>query len=166
MADYQELYSELRRIAHRYMRGECPGHVLQTTALVNEAYLRLSELDRVEYQDRQHFLALASTFMRRILVDEARARARDKRGGGAIILTSIDGHDVAAASPEIDVEALDAALEALAILDPRQARIVELRFFGGLTMDETASALGVSPATIGREWVSARAWLYHHLSRA
>lgn len=165
MEEYQELYAELRRIAHHYMRGERPGHVLQTTALVNEVYLRLAGLERVEFQDREHFLALAATFMRRILVDEARARGRDKRGG-AIALTSIDGHEVAAASPEIDVEALDAALEALATLDSRQARIVELRFFGGLTMAETAKALGLSPATVGREWVSARAWLYHHLSQA
>jgi RNA polymerase sigma-70 factor (ECF subfamily) len=159
------LYSELRRLAHHYMRGERPGHVLQTTALVNEAYLRLAGLTSVEWRDREHFVAMAATAMRRILVDEARAKSRDKRGG-AIVLTSIDGHDAAAPPPGVNVEALDRALDELARIDRRQARIVELRFFAGLTMDETAAALGISPATVGREWVSARAWLHHHLTES
>lgn len=158
------VYDELRRLAHHYMRGERADHVLQTTALVNEAYLRLAGLERLEWRDRTHFFATAATMMRRILVDYARRRDRDKRGGG-VILTSIGDHDAAAPEPGVDVAALDAALTDLAGFDPQQARIVELRFFGGLTIEETASALGVSPATVGREWASARAWLHHHLSR-
>ena len=157
-----ELYGELRRLAHHYMRSERPGHVLQTTALVNEAYLRLAGLHSIDWRDRAHFMAMAATAMRRVLVDEARARSRDKRGGG-IVLTSIENHDAPAAAPVIDIEALDGALEELAQFDARQARIVELRFFAGLTMEETAKALDISPATVGREWTSARAWLYHHL---
>lgn len=157
------LYAELRRLAHHYMRDEAPGHVLQTTALVNEAYLRLSGLDRMEWRGREHFMAMAATAMRRILVDEARAKSRDKRGGG-VALTSLDGHDVAAPGREVDVQALDRALDALGQIDARQARIVELRFFAGLTLDETARALEISPATVGREWLSARAWLHHRLS--
>jgi RNA polymerase sigma factor (TIGR02999 family) len=156
------LYSELRRLAHHYMRGERAGHVLQTTALVNEAYLRLAGLHSIDWQDREHFMAMAATAMRRILVDEARRSARGKRGGG-ITVTSIDGHDVSAPASGVDVEALDRALEDLAAIDARQAQIVELRFFAGLTMEETAHALGISPATVGREWLSARAWLYHYL---
>jgi RNA polymerase sigma factor (TIGR02999 family) len=158
------VYDELRRLAHHYMRAERPGHVLQTTALVNEAYLRLAGMSRMEWRDRTHFFAMAATQMRRILVDYARGRDRDKRGGG-VVLTSIDGHDAAAPEPGLDVGALDTALTELARFDVRQARIVELRFFGGLTMEETAGALELSPATVGREWVSARAWLHHHLTR-
>ena len=157
------VYGELRGLAARYLRRERVGHTLQPTALVNEAYLRLTGLHTVEWNDREHFMAMAATAMRRILVDEARARSRNKRGGG-IALTSIDYHDAAAPTPEVDVEALDRALEELARMDARQARIVELRFFAGLTLDETARALGISPATVGREWMSARAWLFHHLT--
>jgi RNA polymerase sigma factor (TIGR02999 family) len=157
------VYDELRRLAHHYMRGERPDHVLQTTALVNEAYLRLAGLSRMEWRDRTHFFAMAATQMRRILVDYARERDAGKRGGG-VHVTSLDG--LAADVPDrgVDVTALDAALEQLARFDAQQARIVELRFFGGLTMDETAKTLQISPATVGREWVSARAWLYHHLT--
>jgi RNA polymerase sigma-70 factor (ECF subfamily) len=165
MADYDPgLYDELRRLAHGYLRGERPDHVLQTTALVNEAYLRLAGMERVQWRDRAHFFAMAATSMRRILVDYARARNREKRGGG-LTLTSIDNHDVAAQERGLDVAALDEALIELARFDARQARIVELRFFGGLTMEETAQALDISPATVGREWVSAKAWLYHHLTQ-
>jgi RNA polymerase sigma-70 factor (ECF subfamily) len=158
------VYQELRLLAHHYMRGERPDHVLQTTALVNEAYLRLAGMSRTQWRDRTHFFAMAATQMRRILVDHARGRDAGKRGGG-VQITSIG--DLAADVPDrgVDVTALDSALDALARLDPQQARIVELRFFGGLTMDETAQTLNISPATVGREWVSARAWLYHHLSR-
>lgn len=157
------VYDELRRLAHHYMRHERLDHVLQTTALVNEAYLRLAGLTRMEVRDRAHFLAMAATQMRRVLVDFARARDRGKRGGG-VHVTSIA--DLASDIPDraVDVSALDEALVALSRFDARQARIVELRFFGGLTMDETARALDLSPATVGREWVSARAWLYHHLT--
>lgn len=155
------VYDELRRIAHRYMRGERLGHTLQTTALVNEAYLRFNGVERIAWRDRTHFLAMAATVMRRVLVDYARQRGRDKRGGG-VSVTSLDGHDVAPAN-EVDIVALDEALTRLAGLDPRQERIVELRFFAGLTVEETAEALSISAATVKREWTTARAWLYHEL---
>jgi RNA polymerase sigma factor (TIGR02999 family) len=151
------VYDELRRIAHRYLHGERIGHTLQTTALVNEAYLRMIELNRMQWADRTHFFAMAATLMRRILVDYARQRGRDKRGGGISIVT-LDGQDVAAETG-VDIEALDRALERLAVLDPAQARLVELRFFSGLTVDETAAALEISPSTVKREWASAKAWL-------
>lgn len=156
------VYDELRRLAHHYMRGERPDHVLQTTALVNEAYLRLAGMSRMQWRDRTHFLAMAATQMRRILVDYARERNAGKRGSD-LRVTAID---LAAAIPDrgLDVTALDTALGELARFDPQQARIVELRFFGGLTMEETAKALDISPATVGRDWVSAKAWLHHHLT--
>lgn len=157
------VYDDLRRLAHRYMRDERGDHVLQTTALVNEAYLKLAGLDRMQWRDRTHFFATAATMMRRILVDYARHRDREKHGGG-VVLTSIGGHDAAAPAPAVDVAALDAALTELARFDAQQARIVELRFFGGLTIEETAATLDVSPATVGREWASARAWLHHQLA--
>lgn len=159
------VYDELRRLAHHYMRGEDDDHILQATALVNEAYLRLAAVERVPWNDRTHFVAMAATAMRRILVDHARARDRSKRGG-RVQLTSIDRHDAAAPEPVVDVEALDDALNALAEFDAQQARVVELRYFGGLTIDETAQALAMSPATVGREWVAARAWLHHYLTGA
>jgi RNA polymerase sigma factor (TIGR02999 family) len=130
---------------------------------VNEAYVRLAGMSRMQWRDRTHFFAMAATQMRRILVDYARGRDAGKRGGG-VQVTSLG--DLAADVPDrgVDVTALDAALVELARFDAQQARIVELRFFGGLTMDETATALEISPATVGREWVSAKAWLYHHLT--
>jgi RNA polymerase sigma factor (TIGR02999 family) len=155
------VYEELRRLAHHYMRGERAGHTLQTTALVNEAYLRLADLDRMEWRDRAHFFAMAATLMRRILVDHARDRARDKRGG-RVVLTSLDGKEIASAS-NVDVLALDEALDRLTAMDRQQSRIVELRFFGGLTIEETAAALDISPATVKREWTSAKAWLHQQL---
>lgn len=157
------VYEELRRLAHRYMSGERAGHTLQTTALVNEAYLRMAGVDRMQWNGRTHFFAMAATLMRRILVEHARERARQKRGGGMSI-ASLDDHDVAGPTPEIEVMALDEALARLAALDEQQSRIVELRFFGGLTVDETAEALDISVATVGREWASAKAWLHHELA--
>lgn len=156
------VYGELRRLAHHYMQGERAGHTLQTTALVNEAYIRLADLERLRWRDRAHFFAMAATLMRRILVDHARDRACEKRGG-AVVFTTIDGERIASA-PNIDVVALDEALDRLSTLDAQQTQIVELRFFGGLTIEETAEALGISPATVKREWTSARAWLYQQLS--
>jgi RNA polymerase sigma factor (TIGR02999 family) len=157
------IYDELHRLAHHYMRGERPGHMLQTTALVNEAYLRLVDVDRMQWRDRAHFFAMAATTMRRILVDHARGQARDKRGGGAI-LTSLDG-DIPEPSAEVDVLALDEALERLAAIDAQQAKVVEFRYFAGMTIEETAAALDVSPGTVKREWSVAKAWLYRELRR-
>ena len=160
------VYAELRRLAHHYMKGERAGHTLQTTALVNEMYLRLAGLDRMQWRDRSHFIAMAATLMRRVLVDYARRNARDKRGGD-VVMTSLDGHDVAIDAPAggaVDVLALDDALGALAEMDSRQGQIVELRFFGGLTIEETAAALDISPGTVKREWATAKLWLYQRLS--
>jgi RNA polymerase sigma factor (TIGR02999 family) len=156
------VYEELRRLAHHYMRGERAGHTLQTTALVNEAYIRLADIERIEWQSRGHFFAMAATVMRRVLVDHARERGRDKRGG-SLVFTTLAEHAITS-SPAIDVLALDEALDRLADMDPQQARIVELRYFTGLTIDETADALGISPATVKRDWTWARAWLYQRLS--
>ncbi len=158
------VYGELRRLAHHFMAGERPGDTLQTTALVHEAYIRLVDLDRMRWRDRGHFFAMAATLMRRILVDSARQRDRDKRGGG-ISVTSLDEHDVAI-SPRVDVVALDDALTQLSAMDPQQSRIVELSFFGGLTIAETADALDISPTTVKREWTSAKAWLHSQVSGA
>jgi RNA polymerase sigma-70 factor (ECF subfamily) len=155
------VYEELHRLAHHYMRNERPGHTLQTTALVNEAYLRLVGVDGMQWRDRAHFFAIAATMMRRILVDHARAHGRDKRGGG-VVMTSLD-EDVVAPSLDIDVIALDDALERLGRIDERQARLVELRYFAGLTIEEAAEALGVSGGTLKRDWVIAKAWLYREL---
>jgi RNA polymerase sigma factor (TIGR02999 family) len=155
------VYEELRRLAHRYMRGERPGHTLQTTALVNEVYLRLAGIDALRWRDRAHFFAMAATLMRRVLVDYARQRGREKRGAG-VSVTSLDEHTVAA-QPAVDVVALDEALERLAAVDAQQSRVVELRFFAGLSVEETAEALGISPATVKRDWATARLWLYNEL---
>ena len=155
------VYKELRRLAHHYMQGERANHTLQTTALVNEAYLRLTDLTRMQWRDRAHFFAMAATLMRRVLVDHARERARDKRGGG-VVFTALEDEPMAATS-SIDALALDEALDRLAAIDPLHARIVELRYFAGLTIEETSEALRISPATVKREWTWARAWLYHEL---
>jgi len=157
------LYEELRRLARLHLNRERPDHTLQPTALVNEIYLRVATLERMQWRDRTHFLAMMSTLMRRVLVDHARMHARDKRGGG-VSVTSLDNHEAPGPVSSIDVVALDHALTRLAALDERQAKIVELRFFGGLTVEETAAALDVSPATVKREWATARAWLYHHIT--
>ena len=156
------VYEELRRLAHHYMRGEHAGHTLQTTALVNEAYLRLVDLERIEWRGRGHFFAIAATLMRRILVDHARDRGRDKRGGG-VVLTSLGDKAIAPAS-NIDILALDEVLDRLGAMDSQQASIVELRFFAGLTIEETADALGISPATVKRDWTWAKAWLFQQLA--
>ena len=157
------VYDELRRIASRRLRGESPGHALQATALVHEAYLRLVDVDRMALTSRAHFFGVAATLMRQILVDHARRQRADKRGGG-ITMLSLGEASPAAWTSSVDVLALDEALEALSAIDPRQCRVVELRFFAGLTIDEAAEALGVSPATVEREWALAKAWLYRQLS--
>jgi RNA polymerase sigma-70 factor, ECF subfamily len=156
------VHDELRRLARRQMRGERPDHTLQTTALVNEAYLRLIDLSRVRWQDRAHFFALSARMMRRILVDHARARNYQKRGGGAINVT-LDEACTLAAERGPDLVALDDALEALARVDARKSQVVEMRFFGGLTVDETAEALKVSPETVMRDWRMAKVWLLREL---
>jgi RNA polymerase sigma factor (TIGR02999 family) len=155
------VYEELRRLAHHYMRGEREGHTLQTTALVNEVYLRLAGIDGLQWRDRAHFFAMAATLMRRVLVDYARQRGRDKRGAG-VSVTSLDKNAIAP-QPAVDVVALDEALERLAAVDPQQGRVVELRFFAGLSVKEAAEALGVSAATVKRDWATAKLWLYNEL---
>jgi RNA polymerase sigma factor (TIGR02999 family) len=157
------VYDELRRVARALMRGESRRETLQTTALVHEAYLRLTGGRQVEWESRTHFLAVAAKVMRRILVDHARARNSEKRGGGAVV----SGAELMLRDPHTAdsdrLLALDAALERLAALDGRQAQIVEMRFFAGMTVEETAHALGISPRTVKREWQMARAWLYGEL---
>ncbi len=150
--------TELHRLAHHYMRRERAGHTLQTTALVNEAYVRLVDASRIEWRDRAHFFAVSANLMRRILVDFARKRGYQKRGGGSVMI-ALDEDVIPSPQPGPDIVALDAALEALAAFDPRAAGIVELRFFGGLTVEEAAEVVGVSPRTIKREWAAAKAWL-------
>jgi RNA polymerase sigma factor (TIGR02999 family) len=156
------VYAELRRIAAREMRREKPGRTLQTTALVHEAYLRLLKDASLSFQNRAHFLGIASRAMREILIEHARARSARKRGGGAVRLT-LDDLVASVSSPSVDVLALDEALQRLARLDERHARVVELRFFGGMSVEETAAALDLSPATVKRDWTLARAWLYREL---
>ena len=158
------IYAELRRMAHRYMSRERPGHTMQTTALVNEAYLRLVNHEAVHWQNRAHFFAIAAQVMRHILVDHARSHAYAKRGGGTQTI-SLDEAMVVSQERAAEVVALDEVLKELAEIDPQQSRIVELRFFGGLTIEETAVVIGLSPATIKREWSTARAWLYHELAK-
>jgi RNA polymerase sigma-70 factor, ECF subfamily len=154
--------SELRRLAAGYMGRERPGHTLQPTALVNETFLRLLDAQGVAWQDRGHFLGIAARLMRRVLVDHARSRGRHKRGGDYDQVPLDEG---IAAAPRLDFNllALDRALEALALVDERKARVVEMRFFGGLTVDETAGALQVSADTVKRDWRLAKIWLLRHL---
>jgi RNA polymerase sigma factor (TIGR02999 family) len=159
------VYAELRRLARRQMAREPAGHTLQPTALVNEAYLRLVDLRRMRWQNRAHFFALASTLMRRILVDCARARHSGKRGAGVRAVTLNDQVLVPSGRPT-DLVALEDALTSLRAFAPRQERIVELRFFGGLTVDETAEVLGLSRDTILRDWKLAKAWLHRTLARS
>ena len=159
------VHDELHRIARACMAGEKAGHSLQATALVNEAYLRLIETRGVNWQNRAHFLAMAARLMRRILVDFARSKQYQKRGGGAVRVTLVD--DVAlSAEPGRDLVALDDALEALAKVDERKSRVIEMRFFGGLSVNETAEALHVSPETVMRDWKLAKAWLLRQLRAA
>jgi len=156
------VYSELRGLARRYLRRERAGHSLQSSALVNEAYLRLVDYKRMQWQDRSHFFAVASQVMRRILVDHAR-RHNLKRGGN-VQRVSLDEAAVVGGDQGVDLVALDRALDALERIDPRKMRIVEMRFFGGLSVEETAEALRLSTITIKREWRSAKAWLYRELT--
>lgn len=154
---------ELHRLAQRYMSQERSGHTLQTTALVNEAYLRLIDWKNVRWQNRAHFFAVSAQLMRRILVDHARHRKYHKRGGETVRVSLTEATDVAE-ERSADILALDAALQSLATLDPRKSQIVELRFFGGLSLEETAEVLKISPRTVTREWGLAQAWLYRELS--
>jgi RNA polymerase sigma-70 factor (ECF subfamily) len=156
------VYDELRRLARRYMRGERPGHSLQTTALVNEAYIRLIDYKSMQWQNRAHFFAVSSQLMRRILVDHAR-RHNLKRGGGLPHVSFEDTAEVCG-DRAADLVALDDALDALARIDHRKVQVVEMRFFGGLSVEETAEVLKVSPITVMRDWSTAKAWLYRELT--
>jgi RNA polymerase sigma-70 factor, ECF subfamily len=156
------VYDELRRLARRYMRGERAGHSLQTTALVHEAYMRLVDYTRMQWQDRAHFFAVSAVVMRRILVEHAR-RHNVKRGAN-IQHVSLDDAAVVAGERATDLVALDEALDALAQIDERKARVIELRFFGGLSVDETAEVLHVSAVTVMRDWTTAKGWLYRELT--
>ena len=156
------VYAELRRLAHRYMRRERPDHDLQTSALVNEAYIRLVDYKRMQWQNRAHFFAVSAQLMRRILVEHAR-RHNLKRGRG-VQHVSLDEAVLVGVDPGVDLVALDDALNALARVDPRKVRVVEMRFFGGLSVEETAMVLKVSPVTVRRDWSSAKIWLYRELT--
>ena len=156
------VYDELHRLAHYHLKRERAGHSLQTTALINEAYLRLVDYTRMHWQNRAHFLAVSAQAMRRILVD--RARRRNAKRGAGVDHVSLDAEAVLCTDRSADFESLDDALTALAERAPRKARVVELRFFGGLSVDETAEVLGVAPITVMREWKSAKAWLYRELA--
>jgi RNA polymerase sigma factor (TIGR02999 family) len=158
------VYEPLRAIAERHLHHEREGHTLQPTALVHELYLRLVDQRQVEWNDRNHFFAVSAQVMRRILVDHARRRKSEKRGGGVVPLTIGAALDVAS-TETFDVIALDDALEGLSKVFPQQAKLVELRFYGGLTIDQTAAVLGISPATVSREWTLARAWLRRALTQ-
>jgi RNA polymerase sigma factor (TIGR02999 family) len=159
------VYQELRSIAGRFLRNERPGHTLQSTALVHEAYVRLVDQTRSDWRSRAHFYGVAATIIRNILVDHARARHAAKRGGPAPALSL----DEALQMPQkrgLDLVAIDDALLSLSRLDPQQSRIVELRFFGGLSIEETAEALGISPSTVKRDWILAKTWIFQELSKS
>src|SRR4029077_20635854 len=158
------VYAELRRLAHGYMRGERPGHSLQTTALVNEAYMRLVGCSRTRWQNRAHFFAVSAQLMRRILVDFARSRGYVKRGAGVRCLSLEKCPDIFDRT-DPDLVSLDDVLNTLAAIDPRKSKVIELRFFGGLTAEETAEVLKVSPDTILRDWKLAKIWLHRELTR-
>ena len=160
------LYDDLRRVARGHLRRERPGHSLQATALVHEVFLRLVDVDRMTLKSRAHFFALSARLMRQILVDHARRQRASKRGGSATVISLNEASGAAAptSTSSVDVHALDEALDALSSLDARQCRVVELRFFAGLNIPEAADALGVSTATVEREWAMAKAWLHQRLS--
>ena len=158
------VYDELRRLARYYLAGQRSDHTLQSTAIVHEAYLRLAGRENVHWEDRSHFFAVAAQLMRRILVDHARKRNAAKRGGAAHLTLLVDEAVEPSSQRELDLVALDDALKALAELDERQSRIVELRFFGGLSIEDTSRLLEISPATVKREWSTARAWLYGEIA--
>jgi RNA polymerase sigma factor (TIGR02999 family) len=157
------VYAELRRLASRYLRHEPTGHTLQPTALVHEAYMRLIDQRRVRWRNRAHFFGIAAQIMRRILVDHARARAAEKRGAGWEHIPLVEER-LPSGADDVDVVALDEALNRLAVVDPQQARIVEMRYFGGLTIDEVAEVTRISAASVVREWTIAKAWLRAELS--
>jgi len=159
-----QIHSELRKLAASYLRKERPDHTLQPTALVNEAFLKLVDQRAVQWQNRAHFFGIAAQAMRRILVDHARAHAAGKRGDGVRKVPLDDAINVGRVE-DVDLLALDEALTRLAAIDPQQSRVVELRFFGGLTMEETAEVMHISPATVGREWRMAKAWLFAEIGR-
>lgn len=159
------VYQELRKQAARYMRREKPGHTLQTTALIHETYLKLVDQRQVDWKNRAHFFGISSKIMRRILLDHARARASEKRGGRAINIELEEDLAVAQDPKTVDLIALDEALNRLAAIDERQARIVELKYFSGLSLDETAEVLKLSRTTVANNWNVARAWLYRELTR-
>lgn len=157
------VYTELRRLAHSYLRRERPGHTLQSTALVHEAYLRLIDQKNVTWQNRAHFFGIAAHMMRRILVDHARSRQASKRGAGISLITLDEA--VAGSDPrDLNLVVLDMALDTLAGIDSQQSRIVELRYFAGLSIDDIAEVMKISPATVKREWAIAKAWLYREMS--
>jgi RNA polymerase sigma factor (TIGR02999 family) len=156
------IYEELRHLAQSYMRRERAGHTLQSTAVVHEAFIRLID-QNVEWKSRAHFFAIAAKMMRRILVDHARAKSRSKRGAG-MPRVGLDEQAMGSREQNVDLVALDEALEHLARIDPQRSRIVELRYFGGLSNEESANVLGISPATVQRQWSGARAWLYRELN--
>jgi RNA polymerase sigma factor (TIGR02999 family) len=159
------VYDDLRRLAAWQLQAERPGHTLQPTALVHEAYLKLAGQNPVDWQDKAHFFALAARVMRHILVDHARARLRDKRGGGQVSVTLDEAlkYSQPGETGSLELVELDEALSLLAVQDARKCRIVELRYFGGLSIEETAAALGISPTTVRREWTLAKAWLRREL---
>jgi RNA polymerase sigma factor (TIGR02999 family) len=160
------VFEDLRRLAHHYIRGERAEFTLQATALVHEAYLRLVDWQNADWKNRAHFFGVAAQMMRRILVDRARERRANKRGAGAVKVTLTQARDLSSGQSEldcVDLLALDAALKSLEKLDPQQVRVVETRFFGGLSVEETAEALSISTATVKREWRAARAWLFREL---
>lgn len=159
------VYDELRRIAHRYMQRERDGHTLQTTALVNEAYLRLAGERKFEWENRAHFFAVMAQVMRHVLIDHARRRRYGKRGGGEALQVPLDEATVMTMGRAAELVALDEALTELAKLDGRKARVVELRYFGGLSIEETAEVLEISPMTVRRDWRAAKAWLYKAVNR-
>ena len=160
------VYTDLHRMALRYMTGERANVTLQPTALVNEIFLRLLGWDQARWQNRQHFFGVSAQLMRRVLVDIARRRNAERRGGGDVVRVPLDELELAALEPDADLVAIDAALQQLAIEHPRKAQVVELRFFGGLSTEETAETLDVSVRTVHNDWIFARAWLYRSLAES
>lgn len=158
------VYDELRRVARKNLAGQRSNHTLQATALVHEAYMRLASCKQTHWQNRTHFFALAAQMMRQILVDHARSRKAAKRGGGALTVTLEDEAPGAGGTVNVDLIDLDTAMKKLAALDPRQSQLVELRFFGGLSIEEAARVINISPATGKREWTTARVWLHHAMT--
>ncbi len=158
------VYDELRRIARHYLQGERPGHTLQSTSLVNEAYVRMVAQDFPQWQNRAHFFAVAAQLMRQILVDHARNHRASKRGGD-VYKVSLDEAGDQPQATDVDIVALDDALNNLAAMDPQQSKVVELKFFAGLSIEDTAEVLGISASTVKRDWITARAWLYRELDR-